>query len=191
MNNNRRPSPAPGLPPGTPQPYTLRLLIMIRLVSDKPLGVPSPPSPHLVRPRRQREAPVHRHDHARQHIDNLEQELQKARTRLLDEQQNGLNVVLDKDAGDVVVVDGFALLGHGKLVGEDGVAGGALAADGVDGRNDGEVVLELVEVVRSQVNGEVEGVLERGVKGAKGELVDDVGKVEGWNRQSGEEILAV
>lgn len=52
---------------------------------------------------------------------------------------------------------------------------------GVDGGDDGEVVLEFVEMVgRSGGNGDgvVERVEERGVIWAKGHFADDVGEVE-------------
>jgi len=98
------------------------------------------------------------------------------------------------------------LLRDGVLVGEDGVFAvpvrvgvEAVAAGGwrlvglvefaqrfgvgrVDGRDDGEVVLEFVEVVGRRGDGVVEGVGEGGVEGAEGELVDVVGEVEGWWR---------
>lgn len=74
----------------------------------------------------------------------------------------------------------MGLLGHGVLVGEDG-AGlvGIAGADGVHGRDYREEVLEFMEVVWGLLNGAVEGVKERGVKGSERELRDDVGEVEG------------
>lgn len=59
---------------------------------------------------------------------------------------------------------------------------------GVNGGDDGEVVLEFVEVVVGggcYGDGVVEGVDEGGVVGAKGELADDVGEVEGCVDVSG------
>ncbi len=56
---------------------------------------------------------------------------------------------------------------------------------GVDGGDDGEVVLELVEVLGRCGDGVVEGVGEGGVEGAEGELVDCVGEVEGWRVLAG------
>jgi hypothetical protein len=58
---------------------------------------------------------------------------------------------------------------------EEGDQGGVV---GVDGRDDGEVVLEFVEVVCGGGEGVVERVLERRVVGAEGELIDVVGEVE-------------
>lgn len=55
---------------------------------------------------------------------------------------------------------------------------------GVDGGDDGEVVLEFVEVAVGGGEGVVEGVGEGGVEGAEGELVDVVAEVEGYNAQS-------
>lgn len=66
-----------------------------------------------------------------------------------------------------VAVDGF----------EEGEERGVV---GVDGGNDGEVVLELVEVFFGGGDGVVEGVDEGGVVGAEGELLDVVGEVEAW-----------
>lgn len=49
---------------------------------------------------------------------------------------------------------------------------------GVDGGDDGEVVLVFVEVGVGGGVGFVEGVEEGGVEGSEGEFVDDVGEVE-------------
>lgn len=63
--------------------------------------------------------------------------------------------------------------GDGVLVGEDGVAGGRRGwGAGVDGRDDGEVVLEAVKVFGGCGEGMVERVEEGGVEGAKGEFGD-------------------
>lgn len=118
--------------------------------------------------------------HPAQHINNLDQELQHPRPRLLNRQQHGLNVVLEEDARDVVVCNLLGLLRHGVLVRHDGVGGRGGAPDGVDGGDDGEEVLELVEVGRGGVDCAVEGIDEGGVEGAEGELRDDVGEVELW-----------
>lgn len=107
-------------------------------------------------------------------VDELDEEDNEAVAGLVDGEQDRLNVVLDKDAGDGgVLVNLLALLGDGVLVGLDGAA-----ADAVDGGDDGEVVLELVKVSAGDVDGAVEGVDEGRVKGAVGELGDDVRKVE-------------
>ena len=49
---------------------------------------------------------------------------------------------------------------------------------GVDGGDDGEVVLEFVEVIGGGGDGVVERVGQGGVEGAEGKLVDVVGEVE-------------
>ena len=92
------------------------------------------------------------------------------------------------------------LRGRGVLVRDDGVAGAVVRREGrivrfvgrggrqrrrgggtgVDGGDDGEVVLEFVEVVVRGGGGAVEGVEEGRVEGTEGEFVDDVGEVEGW-----------
>jgi hypothetical protein len=96
----------------------------------------------------------------------------------------------------------MALRGDGVLVGFDGVGAedGACGVElgvaiyslkkrkeawvvGVDGGDDGEVVLEFVEVVGcggGGGDGVVEGVGEGGVVGAKGHFADDMGEVECW-----------
>lgn len=68
-------------------------------------------------------------------------------------QQDRLNVVLEEDTGDIVFVDRLALLRYSVLVCENGAG-----ADAVDGWDDGEVVLELVEVFGGGVDGSVERV---------------------------------
>ena len=95
----------------------------------------------------------------------------------------------------------MGLRGDGVLVGEDGVAGGfpllvfgalggggggrgrggegGVRGAGVDGGDDGEVVLEAVEVVRRPGEGAVERVEQGGVEGPEGEFVDEVREVEG------------
>ncbi len=51
---------------------------------------------------------------------------------------------------------------------------------GVDCGDDGEVVLEFVEMGVGGGVGAVEGVEEGRVEGSEGEFVDDVGEVEGF-----------
>lgn len=91
------------------------------------------------------------------------------------------------------------LRGRGVLVRDDGVARAVIRREGgrvvrfvgrgrrrggrgagVDGGDDGEVVLEFVEVVVRGGGGAVERVKEGRVEGPEGEFVDDVGEVEGW-----------
>lgn len=115
-----------------------------------------------------------RNEHTTDYIDELNEEHEEAVAVLVDGQQDWLNVVLDKDAGyGQALVDFLALLGDGVLVGEDGAG-----AHAVDGRDDGEVVLEFVEVGGGKVDGAVERVDEGGVEVAEGEFGDDVREVE-------------
>ena len=121
-----------------------------------------------------------RNKRAAQHIDDLDEEHKDGVSRLLDVQQDGLDVVFEEDARDGVLADLGALLGDGVLVGEDGLgAAGAGAAERVDGRHNRHEVLEFVEVVVGAVDGLVEGVDEGGEEGPEGELGDNVGEVEG------------
>lgn len=137
-------------------------------------AVTSPPLANdLAHPVAQRIPPVARHHDAAEDVDELEQKGKEAVARLLHAQHDGLNVILEEDAGHLVVRDGLALLCDGVLVGVyDAVAGY------VDGWHDGEVVLKLVEVDNGRVYGAVEGVDQRRVKGAVRQFRDDVRKVE-------------
>lgn len=110
---------------------------------------------------------------ARKHIDELHNKDEETIAFLIDRQQDRLNVVLDENARNAVLGHGFALLCYGILVRKHGAG-----SDAVPGWNDGNVVLELVEVVVGNVDGAVERVDEGGVVWAKGQLGDDVGKVE-------------
>lgn len=107
-------------------------------------------------------------------VDDLDKEEEESVAALLHRQEYGLDVILDKDAGDAVLVRLLALLGDGILVGEDGASGGGVVAYRVDGGDHGEVVLELVEVGGGEVDGAVEGVDEGRVEGPKGQLGDNV-----------------
>jgi len=102
--------------------------------------------PHTDRPLRQREAPMARNQHSAKHIDDFDDEAQEAVAALLNRQQQGLDVVLEEDAGYSAIVDDVRLLGHGVLVRENGAfavgVGGA-----VYGWHHGEEVLEFVEVI--------------------------------------------
>ena len=141
--------------------------------------------------------PPARHHHTADDIHQPDQQREEAAPFLGDRQGNRLDVELDKDAGDVVLRHLVRLRGDGVLVGfhgvrgvpdalcgvvgvavygfEEGEEGGVV---GVDGGDDGEVVLELVEVVFGGGDGVVEGVDEGGVVGAEGELLDVVREVE-------------
>lgn len=116
-----------------------------------------------------------RHQHAAQHVDDLHQEHEDPISALMHREHDGLNVIFEKDARDGSVRHNLALLRHGVLVRKD-----VARAHTVDGRHDGEVVLELVEVVLGNVGGAVERVDQRGVKGPVGQLRDDVREVELW-----------
>lgn len=60
------------------------------------------------------------------------------------------------------------LLRYGILVGVDSARGiGCGGVDGVDGRDDGEEVLEFMEVVGGRGDGAVERVEEGGVEGSE------------------------
>jgi hypothetical protein len=125
------------------------------------------------------------HKHPTQDIHDLDAKPQEAVPALLDDQQQRLDVVFPKYAGDGALADGEVLLGDGVLVGddcgfagEDGECGRGGRGDGVDCGDDGEEVLELVEVGGGDGDGGVEGVDEGGVEGPEGEFGDDVREVE-------------
>lgn len=142
------------------------------------------------------------HHHATNDIDEPDDEAEEAAPLLCHGQGDGLDVELYKDARDVVLGDLVRLGGRGVLVRFDGVGrvedvfGGVVGVAvhgfeegqeggvvGVDCGDDGEVVLEFIEVVFGCGDGVVEGVDEGGVVGAEGELLDVVGEVEGcWTR---------
>lgn len=106
-------------------------------------------------------------------VDDLDEQADDTVAALVNCQQNGFDVVLEEDSGNVSVVNCLALLCNGILVGEDGPG-----VDAVHGGHNGKVVLELVEVSIGRVDGAVERILERGVKGTVRKLRDDVRKVK-------------
>lgn len=135
------------------------------------------------------------------HIDQSDDQVQKTAPVLGDGEQDGLNVKLDKNAGDLAFVHNVGLLGDCVLVGKDCAAGEAAlgcfvaAAEGhgggrvggefagvvgVDGGDDGEVVLELFKVLVGGCARVVQRVVEARVEGAEAEFVDLMRKVEGW-----------
>ena len=161
----------------------LPLLIMPRLPPQHPLTMSAPPSPppNLNRPIAQPIPPMTRHEHTAQHIHDLNHEQEKTIPRLDNVEQDRLNVVFHKNARDHVLGDLAALLGDGVLVRKEGARAHLVrVADAVGGGDDGEEVLELVEVRGRQVDGLVERVDEGREEGAEGELRDDVREVEGW-----------
>lgn len=119
------------------------------------------------------EAPVSSDENTADDVDDLDEQADDTITALVNCQQNGLDVVLEEDSGNVSVVDCLALLCNGILVGEDGPG-----VDAVHSGHNGKVVLELVEISIGRVDGAVERVLERGVKGTVRKLRDDVRKVK-------------
>ena len=132
-------------------------------------------------------------EHAREDVDEPEQQTQEALALVADEQQDGLDVELEEDARHVALAHGSAVLRHGVLVREDEVVVAQTSPgrgrrrqrrrpvrrDGrVDGRHHREVVLELVEVLGRRGDGQVERVLQVRVQRPERELVDDVREVE-------------
>lgn len=116
-------------------------------------------------------------------IDDLDQKYDKAVARFLNLQQNGLDVVLEKDARDDPVVDLVALLGHGVLIREErAVVARARGPNTVNGRHDRHEVLELVEVCGGDVDCSVEGIFEGWVEATEGQLIDDMREVEVYAR---------
>jgi hypothetical protein len=75
------------------------------------------------------------------------------------------------------------LFRDGVLVGENG-AGSVAGVDRVNGWDDGEEVLEFVEVVGCTGDGAIERVDEGWVEGSKGELGNYVREVEGCSSVS-------
>lgn len=150
------------------------LLVIIALRTDNTLTLRPPPlSNDLSHPLAEREAPVTRDHDTTEYIDDLDGEGQDAVAALLDLQHDGLDVVLEEQAGDHALVDLLALLRDGVLVGEDGAACGGrpgTLVHAVDGGHDRHEVLELVEVRFGQVNGAIERVHERRVVLPKREL---------------------
>lgn len=85
---------------------------------------PAPLANDLADPVAQREAPVASYHDATEDVDNLDHKRQESVTALLHAQQDGLNVVLEEDAGDLMVRDCLAVLSDGVLVGVDDSAVG-------------------------------------------------------------------
>lgn len=139
----------------------------------RPSGPPPPLAPHLLTPITDPVPPMTRHQRTTNDIDDLDEKNQERIPFLVDVQQNRLNVVLDKDARDDALRDFLRLLRDGVLVRDDGFAGRR-----VDGGDDRDKILELVEVGGGDVDGLVERVDEGGKERAEGEFGDDVGEVE-------------
>lgn len=146
-----------------------------------------PPPPKLV-------TPPASHQHPANHIHHPDQQPQKPFPLLPHGQQYRFDVEFKEDTGDSAFRNGVGLRSSGVLVRDDCVAG-AVAGDegiirvierrrrrsrraGVDCRDDGEVILVLVEVVRGCCVGAVERVEEGRVEGTEGKFINDVGEVE-------------
>lgn len=177
-------------------------------MKNPPIQHPLPPAPapsstpkNLLPPPRQLIAPPAPDQHPADHIHHPDHQPQKRHALLPHRQQNRLDVELEEDARDGAFVHGVRLRGRGVLVRDDGVARAVIRREGrrvvrvvgrggrqwrrgggagVDGGDDGEVVLEFIEVIVRGGGGAVEGVEEGRVEGTEGEFVDDVGEVEGW-----------
>ena len=163
---------------------------------SSPTG-PPPPSQNLLPPPGQLITPASTHQHPTNHIHDPNNQPQKRHAFLPHGQQDGFDIEFKEDAGDGSFVNRVRLGCGCILVRDDGVAGAVIRRErrvvwlmncgrrwrrraGVDCGDDGEVVLEFVEVGVCGCVGAVEGVQEGRVEGAEGEFVDDVGEVEGW-----------
>lgn len=128
-------------------------------------------------------------------VDEANEQGEEAGTLLADHEQDGLNVILEENAGDEEWAFGevTGLGGGGVLVGEDevlvvavgelrgrgvGVGVESAVALGVDGWDDGEEVLVLVVVGFGGGDGLIEGVEEGRIVRTEGEFGDHVGEVE-------------
>lgn len=131
-------------------------------------------------------------------VHQANQQRQETAALLADQQQDGLDVILEEDAGDVerALGDNVGLAGSGVLVGEDEVLVmvvlldggwgrvGVARAFGIDGWDDREEVLEFVVVGFAGGDGFIERVEDRGVVRAEGEFGDHVREVEIWQLTS-------
>lgn len=179
MHKNRPPlrDALPFTPSHTHDNKKATLRVVPMLCPQEPVAATDAPSlaKDLAKPLAQREAPMASNQNTGQHVDELEDKSEKAVAVLVDGEQDGLDVVLNKDTGHAELGDALALLRHGILVREHGSG-----ADAVPGRYDGDVVLELVEVILGNVDGAVERVDERGIVRAEGQFRDDVRKIEAY-----------
>lgn len=155
------------------------------------------PSHQLNKPPRDLIQPPASDDHTGDGIHEADKQGEKAAALFADEKQDGLDVVLEEDAGDEEGAFGERgrLAGCCVLVREDEVAVGAVGvgggwwegaegcvdgagALGVDCGHDGEEVLVFVVVGFGGRDGFVERVEDGWVVWAEGEFVDDVCEVE-------------
>lgn len=158
------------------------------------LSLPPPSPQNLTHPTGNLIKPTSSNEHPRNGIDQPNHQIQEPRPLLADQQQDRLNVILEKDTRNQVrgFGDWTGLAGCRVLVCEDCVAGlagfegGRVEGVGVEGGaafcvegwDDGEEVLEFVVVDLAFGDGFVEGVLEAWVVWAEGELSYHVGEVE-------------
>lgn len=120
--------------------------------------------------------------HATHHIHNLDDEFEKSIAALLDLQQERLDIVFEEDSRHAAFVDVLVLRRDGVLVcgEESGARGGREGGwgEGIDGWDDGEEVLEFVEVGGGGGDGAVEGIEKGWVIGSEGKFGDYVAEVE-------------
>ena len=202
MPTTSRPRPSP---PRAHARLIITHLLLLRKLCPKhtqtlPSAAPTLASPDLEAPIKHLPRPPSCYHHTRDDIHQPHDEREKPAPLLRDGQRDGLDIELHKHARDVVLADGVALTRSGILVRLDGVLGvedglgGVFGVAvyrveerqqrgvvGVDGRHDGEVVLEFVEVLVRGGDGVVERVGQRRVVGTEGELVYLVREVEGWS----------
>ena len=129
---------------------------------------PSPLTNDSGSPLRQRESPMPCNQDTTKHIDHLDHKSQKAISAFLNREEHRLNIIFEEYTRYGTLTHNMRLLRYGILVGVDSARGiGCGGVDGVDGRDDGEEVLEFMEVVGGRGDGAVERVEEGGVEGSE------------------------
>lgn len=172
------------------------LLDLRRSQHAHPISSPPPFTPKLQRQIIHLPRPASRDHDTTDDIDQPDNQGPESTPLLHNTQRDRLDVEFDKYSRYALLWYGVRLRGDGVLVGLDGVltehAGGAgrvcrvegfqrLERVRVNGGDDGEVILELVEVVVGgwgESNSVVERVVHGGEVRAERHLADDVGKVE-------------
>lgn len=141
--------------------------------------LPPPFSKNLNCPLGQSKAPMASYDHPTKHIYHLHHKPQKGIPALLNCKKHRLDIVFEEYARYLTVPNHMRLFSDSVLVGEDGMPGvGSCTVNGIDSWDDGEEVLELVEVVRRCGDGAVEGVKQGGVESSERELRDNMREIE-------------